>query len=357
MSLPPVYATREDVMRALDVKLTARVSAQIDRALQSASRSVDGLCHRRFWPQVDTRYFDWPDSQYRPSWRVWLDDSELISLTSVTTGGEPLDVGDLLLEPNRSGPPYSRIEVNIGSNAAWGGGDTHQRDIAITGLWGYRNDETTIGTLTAPVASTTAGTVPVDGPASAALGVGSVLRIDAERLLVTERQMADTGQTLGGSGLTDKQNSVTITVTDGTGFATGEILLIDSERMLLVDIAGNTLTVIRAWDGSTLAAHTTGAGIYAPRALSVQRGALGTTAATHGSGASVARWDPPGLVHDLALAEAVNRLSNEQAGYARTRKTGDGGGSTERAKSAQDLPDLRAQTYTACGRKGRVRSV
>ena len=35
----PVYATREDVMRALDSKPTARNAAQIDRALASASRT------------------------------------------------------------------------------------------------------------------------------------------------------------------------------------------------------------------------------------------------------------------------------------------------------------------------------
>ena len=32
MTQPPPYATREDVMRAMDVKLTARAARQIDRA-------------------------------------------------------------------------------------------------------------------------------------------------------------------------------------------------------------------------------------------------------------------------------------------------------------------------------------
>ncbi|PZT70198.1 hypothetical protein DN402_31765 [Streptomyces sp. SW4] len=86
------------------------------------------------------------------------------------------------------------------------------------------------------------------------------------------------------------------------------------------------------------------------------RGALGTTAATHTSGAAVYRWEPPGLVHDLTIAEAITRIGNEVSGYARSRKTGDGG-SSERIKAAQDLPDLRTAVYAALGRKARVRSV
>ncbi|CAL9351747.1 hypothetical protein SUDANB1_00474 [Streptomyces sp. enrichment culture] len=352
--MEPVYATREDVMRALDVKLTARSARQIDRALQSASRDIDALCHRRFYPEQATRGFDWPGSQYRPSWRLWLDDQELISLTSIASGGTAISPADVVLYP-LSGPPYNRVETNLGTSAAWGGGATHQEDISLTGLYGYRLDETTVGALAAAVATTTATTITVNGAASAELGVGSVLRVDSERMLVTNRAMADTGQNLG-ADLAAQKNSVTVAVADGTAYAIDEVLLIDSERILIVDIAGNSLTVERNWDGTVLAAHTAGADIYAPRALTVTRGALGTTAATHADASSVVRWDPPGLVHDLTIAETINRLTNEQAGYARTRKTGDGG-TSERAKNAQDLPDLRTQVYNAHGRKARHRAV
>lgn len=352
----PVYATREDVMRALDSKLTARNSGQIDRALQSASRDVESLCHRRFYPETATKYFDWPDSQYGTSWRLWLDDSELISVTTLSSGGTTIVAADYFLEPNRTGPPYSKLEIDLASSAAFGGGDTHQRDITITGLFGYKNDETTAGTLTAAVSTTTATTISVDGAAAAVLGVGSVVRVDSERILVTGRAMADTTQNLGGSGLTAQANSVTVAVTDGTAFSIDEILLIESERMLIVDIAGNNLTVKRAWDGSVLAAHAAGVDIYASRTLTVTRGALGTTAATHSSAATVTRWDPPGLVRDLVIAEVTSRLTNEQSGYSRTRRSGEGE-SSERAISASALNSLRDRVYASHGRKGRVRSV
>lgn len=353
--MEPVYATREDVQRALDSKLTARNARQIDRALQSASRAIDNdLCHRRFYPELATRYFDWPDSQQRPSWRLWLDDSELITLTSITSGGTTIATSDVVLEPNRFGPPYNRIETNLGTSAAWSSGDTHQQAIAITGLWGYRNTETAVGAL-AEALDDSETAVNVDAAASTELGVGSVLRVDSERFLVTGRQMLDTGQNVGGSGLTAQANSVTVAVADGTAFAVDEVLLVDSERLLVVDIAGNNLTVQRAWDGSVLAAHTAGVDIYAARTLTVQRGALGTTADTHADTASISRWDPPGLVRDLTIAEAMNRVLQEQAGYVRTSKTS--GGSKSTAVEALSLDSLRQQVYDAHGRKLRMRSV
>ncbi len=353
--MQPVYATREDVMRALDSKTTARNASQVDRAIESASRDVEALCHRRFYPQIATRYFDFPGPQYARPWRLWLDDSELISVTSLSSGGVPINEADFFLEPNRSGPPYNRVEIDLAGPATFGGGDTHQRDITLTGLFGYRNDETTVGALTAAVASANATSITVDGPAAAALGVGSVVRLGAERLLVTARTMADTGQNLAGD-LTAQNSAVSVTVADGSGFAVDEVVLIESERMLIVDIAGNTLTVKRGWDGSVLAAHTAGADIYAPRTLTVRRGALGTTAAAHDSGAAVVRWDPPGPVRDLVLAEAVAQLDNERTGYARTRRTGDGG-SSERAMDATALAALRDRVYASHGRKARVRAV
>lgn len=348
----PWYATREEIKAELDVKETARSNARIDRALADATAAVEGLCHRVFYPVVATRYFDWPSSQYRPSWRLWLDDSELISLTSITSGSTAIDTADVLLEPNRSGPPYTRLELDIGTSAAFDGGSTHQRDIIVTGLFGYRNDEATVGATVEALDATETG-IDVDAPTSAAAGVGSLLRIDSERVIVTGRTNLDTGQTLGGSGLTNQNNAVSVTVASGAAFAAGEVILIDAERMLVEDIAGNTLVVKRAWDGSTIAAHSVGATIYAPRTLTVERGALGTTAATHSTGATVYRWDPPGPVRQLCVAEALTDLLQGRSGYARTAGTGE----NEREVYGRGLKDLRDRVYTSHGRKARMRSV
>lgn len=347
----PFYATREEIKAELDVKETARANARIDRALADATEAVYGLCHRVFYPTVATRYFDWPNSQSGTSWRLWLDASEVISVTTLSSGGTTIAAADYFLEPNQYGPPYSHIEIDLASSASFGGGDTHQRDITITGLFGYKNDETTAGATAEALDASETG-VDVDAATSAAVGVGSLLRIDSERVIVTGRSQLDTGQTLGGS-LTNQNNVVTVAVQSGAAFAAGESILIDSERMLIEDIASNNLTVRRAWDGSTIAAHTAGAVIYAPRTLTVARGALGTTAATHSSAATVYRWDPPGPVRQLCVAEALTDLLQGRSGYARTA----GSGESEREVSGRGLKDLRDRVYTSHGRKVRTRGV
>lgn len=350
----PFYATREEIKAELDVKETARSNARIDRALADATEAVYGLTHRVFYPVLTTRRFDWPPRGGATPWILRLNNNELISVTSLTSGGVTIASSDYLLRRADDGdePPYTRIEINLSSNAAFGGGSTYQQDIAITGLFGYRNDETTLGATSEALDTSETG-IDVDAATSAAVGVGSLLRIDTERVIVTGRANLDTGQTLGAGGLTNQNNNVTVPVQSGAVFAAGESILIDSERMLVEDVAGNQLTVRRAWDGATIAAHTAGAVIYAPRTLTVVRAALGTTAAAHNSGATVYRWDAPGPVRQLCVAEALTDLLQGRSGYARTA----GAGENERETSGKGLADLRSRVYVSHGRKGRVRSV
>ncbi|MGA6223471.1 hypothetical protein ACPESV_24435 [Streptomyces umbrinus] len=348
----PWYATREEIKAELDVKETARSNARIDRALADATESVHGLCHRVFYPTEATKYFDWPGSQNGTSWRLWLDANEVISVTALSSGGTAIASTDYLLEPNQYGPPYNQIQIDLSGPAAFGGGDTHQRDVTVTGLFGYRNDETPAGATAEALDASETG-VDVDAATSAAVGIGSLLRVDSERMIVTGRSQLDTGQTLGGSGLTNVNNSVTVAVQSGAVFAAGETILIDGERMRVDDIAGNTLVVTRAWDGSTIAAHSVGAAIYAPRTLTVARGVLGTTAATHLTAAAVFRWDAPGPVRQLCVAEALTDLLQGRSGYARTAGSGEG----EREASGRSLGDLRKRVYVSHGRKARMRSV
>jgi hypothetical protein len=348
----PTYATREDVKEALDFKESARANGRIDRAIEAASRTVEGLLHRRFYPQTATRYFNWPNAQRARPWRLWLDDNELISVTTLSSGGTTIAAADFFLEPNTTGPPYNRLEVDLDSSAAFGGGDTHQRDITITGLWGFANDET----LVADVDETmTATETDLDVTDSTGIGVGSILRIGTERLLVTEKTMKDTGVNIDAAdSLTASAADVGITMSTTTGAPTiGETILIDSERMLVVDKAGAVLTVKRAWDGTVLATHAANADIYAPRTLTVTRGALGTTAATMAAGDDIYRWDPPAPVRELTIAEALTTLLQGQSGYARTV----GSGENTREMYGRGMREIRQSVYTSHGRKGRIRGV
>jgi hypothetical protein len=356
----PVYCTREDVTGALDVKLTARAYRQVDRAVESGARSVEGLLHRSFRPVVKTLYFDWPNQQYARAWRLWLDSGEVISVSSLQAGGVTIPPSDYFLEPANSGPPYNRIEIDLSSAAAFSAGDTHQRAIEAAVLAGWRNDEEQVGDLTSNLDAdvTDSATIAWTTPH---IGVGDVLRIDAERIIVTEKTMVDSTQDLGGGGLAASAADVTVPVTDSTAFAVGVVARIDSERMLLVDKAGNNLTVKRAWDGTVLAAHAPGADVYTLTGIEIARAQLGTTLAAHTTGADVYRHLVPGLVRELNIAEAINTLQQEGTGYARRSGLGEerGGGriGTLTEASGRGLDDIREQAWAAFARKARTRAI
>ena len=348
------YCQREHVKQALDVQETARSNAEIDRAIESASRMIDGsvpgagFLKRRFYPETRTMTFDWPNYQYARPWRLWLDANELVSVTAFTSGGTTIAAADYFLRPD-SGPPYTHIEIDLDSSAAFSAGDTHQRSISITGVYGFNTDDTAAGTIAEALDASETG---VDVADSSVIGVGSIIKVDSERMLVTGKTMLTTGQTLGGN-LTALNNNVTVAVTTGSAYTVDEVILIDSERMLITDIAGNNLTVKRPWDGTVLAAHTAGATIYAPRTLTVTRGALGTTAATHSTSAAITRHVVPGLVAELCLAEALNTLMQRRSGWARTVGSGD----NQREASGRGLREIKADAYTAYARKARSRAV
>lgn len=320
MSLP-AYATREAVKRALDSAETARNNTRIDAALASASRNIDKLCRRRFYPEYTTRSFDWPNRQYAYTWRLWLESNELISATAVTSGGVTIDPASYFLRrmDDLEEPPYTHLEINVGSLAGFSAGVSWQKSIQILGWFGYRDDQVPAGALAGAVADATTTSVTVSN--SDAVGIGDLLRVESERMIVTGRSMAATGQSVVGT-LDAALSATGVTVGSGAAFSVGETILIDTERMLVEDVAGNVLVVKRAWDGSVLAAHT-GSGIWAPRLLMVERGAVGTTAAAHGSGAAVYRWVSPPLVAQLAVAEAMVEVGQQSASYAASQSAGE----------------------------------
>lgn len=336
------YATREDVKRALDSKETARNNAQIDRALDASTDAIHGLTHRVFYPQTGTRYFEWPNDQLGTAYRLWLDENELVSVSSITSGGTAIT--DYFLEPNTTGPPFDHVEIDLGSSAAFGGGATRQRDVTITGVWGYQAAEQSVGTL---ATSINASTTTVDLSAGTA-GVGDLLRVDSERLQVTGRQSLTTGATIT-ADVSDSRAVTGVPVSSTAGFALDELVLVDAERMRVVDIAGSNLIVQRAEDGSVLTAHTSGATVYAQRRYTVERGAAGTTAASHTGGVSVTRHVPPPLINQLAVAEALTTLGAAASGYARTA----GSGENTTDISGAGIASLREQVYTAFARKVR----
>lgn len=347
-----VYTTRERIMRSADIKMPAYKSEEVDEFIRAASRQVDRLCHRGdatrpgFAPWQGTITYDWPVSNNDGAYRFWLNQNSLYSLTTAVSGGETI-TSSCLLRPE-TGPPYSSIIVTRSSGDLFSlGSGTGENSLAITGVWcgaPVQERSRAVWQLSSGVNDSTTTL-----PANALIGVGDILRVDSERMIVQERSWSYSGQT---GTLASSNSAVTLSVSDGSVYLVGETLLIGSERVLVVDIASNDLTVRRAVDGSVLAAHSFGA-IFWSRTFTVERGSLGTTAASHSSGAPVYIYKPPAPIEQLTIAYAIDQNAQENSAYARTVSAGD----DARELTSRGLKALEDRVWSAYGRKLRHRAV
>jgi len=378
----PCYGTREEVRQALDVKQAAWNNTQVDRAIDAARDSVDKLCNRQFYPNDSTVWIDWPNFQRAYPWRVWLDAAELADVTVnppvVTTGGDPASNTPGTVIPDsaifwgnpRYNPPFTYFELDRSQSYSFGSGSTPQRSISVTGTFGYQLKTSPSGTLASSALSTdTAITASASGLTLAGVGDMLIMGMSAgsERMLITDARFTSTSIAFTGLTTASMADNI-LAVPDGTQFSQGEVVQIDTEWCLIQNILGNNLQLKRAWDGSILAAHTSGA-IWAKRQFSVLRGQFGTSAADYSSGAQMYINVVPGLVKELAVAEAVTSLTQETASYANApASTGAKAGAgisvnlsgdaiTRQAAAGAGLFDLRDRCFAAYGRKGRSRVV
>ncbi len=338
----PVYCTRDLIMSATDVKSSARNTDLVDLVAQSAARQVERETHRRFYPEVATRKWDYPNYSFADPWQIWLDDDEIISLTSLTAGGTTISSDNFILRRSdgKDEAPYDQIQLLLSGSASLSAGDTFQQALVALGLFGHSNNTYAQGTITS---SATSGATTI-AVSDSTIGVGAILTIGTERLLVRDKAMVDTTQNLQNT-MTAQRDSTTVTVTNGTAYTRGEIILIGAEKMRIDEIAGNNLIVTRAWDGTAQAAHAVNDDIYAPWTFTVARGFLGTTAAAHSSSDAITVWDCPALVADYSLALALNDKRLAVAGYQPD------------LVAQKALIDKRDAVYGAYGRKGRLGAI
>lgn len=330
-----LYATVERVKLDGDLR-GADLTPQIARALESASRSIDGFAPgrgrlgRRFYPEIATRYFS--ALNVDATGTLSLGRHELAAVpTTVVNAGTTLTINTDYVPWPQEGPPYNALRFL--TSGAW---SSAFRGVAVTGVWGFNTEEAPAGTIAEDLDISETG---VDVSDVSAIGIGTIVRVDTERMIVTDKTLITSGQNLA-TPLTAFNDDVIVAVANGAAFRPNEVITLDAERMLIGSIAGNTLIVQRAYDGSLLDAHT-GSTIYVPRTLTVQRGALGTTAATHTSGAAIVRHVVPALVESLAIAEALDQIQQESGAYAGT--SGEGGA----VPVGAGLPGIRADAEQA----------
>ena len=366
------YCNRDDVKLALDIEgITAASNSRIDRALMTVAETIEGQMHRVFYPLDTSRFIDWPNYQYAYPWQVYFEQWDLVVMTAMESPkGTTMNLYQVFLEPvnRKPGFPFEWMELDRSSNAAWGMGPTPQHSIYVTGTWGFGADQDPAGTLTASIAS---GDATLNVSDSSLSGVGDILVLDpgtsaapypaypgtagaigaltGERVLVTGRTAITTGLTQSGSGCTAASSADNTLATTGSGtLNAGEVILLDTERMLVQEVVSGVATVKRAWDGTSLAAHS-GATVNAYRQLSILRGQLGTAAAGHSNGATVNRHRVPSLIRDLSVAECLNQVLQEGSGYARTV----GAGETTMPAPGQGLAEKWDEARATYGRKAR----
>ena len=351
------YATVEQVKDAPDWSGLARSDNVIYQKLLTSSRSIENslLGGRRFYPETRTIRLDWPTHQYNPTWRLPLDESNyIISVDSLTSGGDAITNYFLRRWDDREEPPYQFIEVDRSSNDVFQAGTTAQRSIVLTGLFGETD------TATDTIAAACSGSLSSSATTGAftainntlTVGVGSLLLIEDERLLVTGLRYADTTvNTTATIAATPADTAVG--VTDGTVFAIGEVILLDAEKLLVEDIAGNTLVVRRAVEGTTLAGHSSDADVFAKRTMVLSRGELGSTAATHADTTEIYVHEFPSLINELAIAETTVALAQSASSYARSI----GLSGNARETVGKGLEDLRYRVQCAYGGTARATAV
>lgn len=337
----PTAATRESVKRTLESMESARNNAEIDAALQTAMDDIFGQLKRYFYPRVVSLKFPWPSVDQPALEALWLLPSEeLISITTFTSGGVVIPNPNLYLEPVNQGPPYNQVAINRATNSAFVSSGSGQRSIQIDAVAGYRLSYRPAGALAEDLDTTETS---VDVTDSAAVGVGDLLLAGTEWMIVTDKTLITTGQTLQ-TPVTASNADVVFAVTTGSAYKLGEVLLLDAELVRVDMIAGNNLVVKRCVEGSVLQAHT-GSTIFAARTLTVERAALGSIVATHTNGDALQAFRYPGLIEQLCRAEAIDTLLQGKSGYSRTTGSGD----AERAASGAALQKLRDRAFAAHG--------
>jgi hypothetical protein len=189
-------------------------AAVVEAALETASRRVDSFCGRPFFAETDTRVFDGNGKDYM---RI----PDLLSATTVKLDEDGDRVFEVTLASatdyylkrtkhrDEDATPYTCIELDTvsGQRSAF---VNRKRLLQIVGSWGFTNE-------TEAVASA----------------------------LAEDLDASETG----------------VDVADGTLYSVGQTIKIDSEDMYISAIATNTLTVVRAMNGTTAAVHTNGTAI------------------------------------------------------------------------------------------------
>ena len=345
--MPNFYCTREQVKRAAEISGSNR-DEEVDSLIEAASREIERLTHTFFIPKTQTRTFRWPPRQSSESYVLWLD-QWLLSVTTLQTKAQDsspttISSSDYFTEPNNPSVDgvqhFDRIEIDQSSTAAFEAGDTSQRSISVAGSWGYSNETKSTGTVASGLDSDAAATTMVCSDSSL-IDVGDTLLIGSEQIFVSNRSNAALGSILvNDASITADMADNSITADGSHGLVAGEVILLDSEKLLITAVATNVLSVTRAYDSTILAAHANDTAVHTYRTLTIERGVNGTTAATHADATAISKYAPPKDIERLTRAIVISTGKQESSGWGNTI----GGDAGAQAVSGNALERMKKHT-------------
>lgn len=205
----PEYTTLNRLRAIDEIESTADDSLLI-AFIQQASMWLTTTANREFLPFVDTRYYD-ALSRNAYGHTLYLDDSDLLEVSSLAVAGTTIPASQYVLHPNNSWPKDSIVLVTSSTYNLSDYQTNRQQSIVVTGTFGFHNNW--------PAAWATTGQTVLDDPLPA-------------------------GQT-------------TITVADVSAFEVRQYLRIEDEylQVTAIDTVDDELTVERGINGTTAVEH------------------------------------------------------------------------------------------------------
>ncbi len=214
-----LYATL-GALKAETGKTASGDDAVLLRALERASREIDDACRRRFYALTATRYYAGPRPCSANAWgeHLWIDDLAAVTSVAVDDDGDgtyeltlSADTDYWVHPPNRlTHEPIQRLDVVSVGSPQIGQWPDRERAVKVVGTWGYSAETEASGTL--------------------------------------------------GATITDATGT-SVTMSSGHGLTGGETIVVDSEHLYVLTVATNALTVVRGVNGTTAAAHSSGAAV------------------------------------------------------------------------------------------------
>lgn len=295
-----LYCTLAELIQDLGLH-GVKNESQVMRHILAASEHIDRELGQ-FIPAVETRKI-YPTGGKSYTLLV----PPLLSITSIKNGDTTLTSTDYTLKPGYphwQHGPYS--EVYLESEGEW-----YSEGNEIVGEWGKYKLSKSLGITGSLAAVDTATLAVTDG---SKLSPGMVLLIESEQLLVSGMSTTTTDSTADLAEDVDATSETEIAITDGTKLAVGEVIKVGFEQMLVLDISTNDILVERGYNGTTMAAHTSGASILVFRTFNVTRGINGTTAAIHAAKA-IYQYIAPADVNYLCRQIASLMMKKAESGY------------------------------------------